>query len=157
MAFALLLGIYACSSDDAKEIEGIWTLSSFEEQTVTTNYLGGGVNVSTTQKYDLVDANRQWRFNLDPQTIDFAGFKEVSNERLELSNGDTLNYSFSVVERTLFNNSQSWELTDDQTMIIGTLPRQFEFNYEVTESELSLNISRNTANETHSVRYRFTR
>lgn len=157
MAFAFLLGLFACSSDDAKDIEGIWTLSSFEEQTVKTNYLGGGVTVQTTQNYDLVEANRQWRFNLDPQTVDFAGFKEVTDERLELSNGDTLNYSFAVIERTLFNSTQSWELTDNETMIIGTLPRQFEFNYEVTESELSLNIRRNTANETHTVRYRFTR
>lgn len=153
----VLMGLTSCSDDDTTLIEGVWELSSYEERYNKTRYLGGGNTVEIIRRSDLVDATRRWRFSLDPQELDFDGFLEVTQEELEFNNGDTLNYSFAVIEKDLFGSTQPWEISEDETLILGTLPRQFECTYSVSENALSIRINKSSGDATHTIQYRFTR
>lgn len=157
LAAVFLLGLTSCSDDDTALMEGIWELSSYEERYTKVRYLGGGNTVTVTRNSDLVDATRRWRFSLDPQELDFDGFLEVSKEELELSNGDTLNYNFSVIENDLFGSPQPWEISEDEKLILGSLPRQFECTYSVDENSLSVRINKSSGDVTHTIQYRFRR
>lgn len=157
LAAVVLFGLTSCSDDDVALMEGVWELSSYEERYNKTRYLGGGNTVEVIRRSDLVDASRRWRFSLDPQELDFDGFLEASVEELEFANGDTLNYSFSVIEKDLFGSSQPWEISEDSKLILGILPRQFECTYEVTETSLSILIDKGSKDEAHTIQYLFTR